>query len=206
MKKIICTLLIIVCLFCCVSSYADAFSIRNGIKFGMTLDDILKLEQSKVKRIDDGKEWIEYYPIKIANIENCLIQYTFRSENNTLSSVFVDLCENKRAKHSKVSTEYDTLNMALIEKYGAPLGNRNGDTSIYASSHLKLLSMNIAVKNSYAQMDYKYDEWLFVVDDETAVIKIDHLYQYTKDKKKEEKTTHYLCYNYYLLNKYSDDI
>ncbi len=201
MKRFIALIMTILCVSSmAVAEEKEVFSIRNGIRFGMTIEEVQKHEKAPVKRSDENSRWIDYSPVTIVDIDNCLVEYKF-SDSNRLNSVFMNLC-NDRANYITVSSQYDTLNRALIEKYGAPLVLGKGESSIYASPHL-----NQVVKFLSLYDNYKYDEWVFVSDDESSVIVIDHIYTHMKgNKKNNSSVTHEVCYNCIELNQHSDDI
>lgn len=45
MKKAISILILMTIVFTCLAAYADDFSVRNGIKFGMTKDEVIETEK-----------------------------------------------------------------------------------------------------------------------------------------------------------------
>ena len=87
MKKIISLLLIAVMLFALSSSaYADEFTLHKGVRFGMTIDDVIEQEANAGYTFRAGSETRVYNEsiVPILNAENVGVYFTF-DENGKLS-------------------------------------------------------------------------------------------------------------------------
>lgn len=178
---------------------AETFSIRNGITFGMTKEQVKKIETMKVSSEWTDGTYLSYKNITISGIKNSILEYHF--ENKKLINFTMLFNDNAtKATHEK---DYKTLNAALKDKYGKPLGYANGKTAELVSGYLDAqISIALLDKMLGGKLQYKvtYDEWLIPTDD--GKVKIEHVL-FTSNEKKEN--SHHLYYTFFS-NQVGNDI
>lgn len=117
MKRII-TILLLICLFCSIgcAKKPEEFSIRNGIKFGMTPEEVIAIEGEESKTgeriFSDGYAIIYYKDVMMgADTE---ITYSF--DNGGLDFILYDIDDKIHPDHCEAN--YNAINETLREKYG----------------------------------------------------------------------------------------
>ena len=134
MKKIISILIILSVFMGCFvgNALADEFSVRNGIHFGMTIDEVKQIEiQNGLPDPVQGDDYLVYNDVNIAGIDDGRISYEFTdnklsiidywfglyvgSISNTGKNVPTD--KEKNSIYNRVKNIFDTLDGALSEKY-----------------------------------------------------------------------------------------
>ncbi len=118
-------LALIVCLVCSFSAYAEDFTIHSDVKFGMTIDEVVSLENSAGFSLEDGK--LDYNNIvklhsrktlkgTVAGIEESEIDYAFDSEGKLYAATYA----LGKTGRSDLSGQYAEIDQRLISKYGTP--------------------------------------------------------------------------------------
>lgn len=215
MKKLLC--LFLVMLFC-GSAMAEGFSLRNGISFGDTIEEVLSKETAEIDDIDDGSDEEEStsdadenekededsaaeYPYSIttksttlAGISDSKITYRFDA-NKTLREVVYDF--RSSSYKDSVDSDYDTVNDGLIRKYGNPLGFSGGSCYIFTGSALESA---VFITYLYDYLDgygdiRDYDEWDVALDD--YHVKIEQVEYYYGTSYSELKYAHEMSYTYF---------
>lgn len=134
MKKVISVLLITIMLCSCVSvCFADGFSVRGGVNFNSTKQEILAYEQSVSSVITinpKGDTFYDYFTdncimcdgISYAGYDNCRVIYYFDRNDTLISVLYVVRFFGSDGK-KYVPDAYTRLNNALNEKYGPIIEN-----------------------------------------------------------------------------------
>lgn len=211
MKRLLSLVLVLFLLAGTVAS-AEEFTLRNGIAFGDTMDEVLEKETFGIAEVvdsieDNTEEEVAYeemmeetlpYSIKtkessLAGIDGSCIIYSF-DENKTLreveyvfrSSTFGDL----------IDADYESVNAGLISKYGDPLGYTNGDFYIFTGSMVKDIILALSINQMLGSIAglKDYDEW--VVDTEDYHVKIEQL-EYYSDVSEGINYCHRVGYTYF---------
>ena len=197
MKKVVS---IILCLFISIcildSSFADdEFTLRNGILFGDTMDDILSKE-TVLEREGDDSRWFKG---KIAGYNNARCGFYF-DENEKLVSMSYDFSESC---YNRESTDdvYKKLYQSLVRQYGKAKGNTGGTTYIItgpAFERMALWVYLLGALDKCAGNYYDYDEWVVYAKD--YQVKIDLISYYYRNSDYEYS---YFCDLSY--HKFTDD-
>ena len=131
MKKLICSFLILVLSLSVTASYAEnnQFSVRGGITFDTTKEDIIAYEQSLGNEIVDHNDFSDNVlcckNISFAGYEEVQVDYYFDSDGHLTSIVyqFKDYYDfNNGAPEAKKL--YEVIDNGL-SKYGAPIATGN---------------------------------------------------------------------------------
>lgn len=149
MKRITVFFIVFVLLICnIVSALADGFSVRNGISFGMSQDEVKKIEEKNGLTGDwngytvsksggyGGDTVIVYHPDSLAGFSGFdfrdgdsispEIRYCF--VNDSLFRIIYEwysFCSTDKDKDT--AAQYDTLNASLKEKYDLLSENKNNE-------------------------------------------------------------------------------
>lgn len=129
MKKFF-SALIIVSMFVVLigNALADDFSIRNGLLFGMTADEVKKIEKNNgIEKWSGEKETYLSGHASVAGYNNTFILHSFRSDDKgvyRLYEVFYQIGEIGR-------DVFTSLSQSLIDKYGPPQHSYYTDKYIF---------------------------------------------------------------------------
>lgn len=212
MKKL---LGLVVALLLLVGSFASAeeFTLRNGIAFGDTMDEVLEKETFAIDEVvdsieeeeeesegsEDESEELLPYSIKterstLAGIDDSYIIYSF-DKDKTLQEVEYVFRSSKN--ENMINTDYEAINKSLISKYGNPLGYTNGDCYVFTGQALQEFAMHLALIQYINGLgDYvDYDEW--DVDTGDYHIKIEQVEYYHGASYKDISYVHILSYTYF---------
>lgn len=221
-------LVLVVCLALCVcfGASAESFSVRNGITFGMSSDEIIAIEKAN----GNDPEVNSYSTYTVVNVEGTIasvpksmVQYTVTNTapgsthtSDALYTFVYELgCNDITETRSDLIASFDTLNSALCDKYGDPdLSTSPGeDRKMVVSGRAWELTMN--VYHSYSDnSDFtnamglnghvihgsvETSEWLIENDDGTY-LKIEHLLIYGgTDSEAEDDYLYYHYLGYQLM-------
>lgn len=167
MKKIVSLILAEMLLMLCCTATAEGFSLRNGIQFGNSMDDVLAKETLAIKKIEDEAEEDDDsdYPYSIttengtvAGVAGAYVWYRFDADK-TLREVEYVL--PSKSKKDSSDSEYETLYKGLANKYGTPLGYTDGSCYIITGNALE---SSVFMAYFYDSLGYygdvrDYDEW-----------------------------------------------
>ena len=137
MKKAISFFIIITMLVICSigNSFADDFSVRNGIQFGMSVDEVKQIEKSNGMPDDniylDGLDYLKtcyqvgYKNTSVAGVNNIDVIYTFNKDTKILEHIKYQLGVDST---EEANSAYNSMAKSLTDKYGEP---RHTDTASY---------------------------------------------------------------------------
>lgn len=175
MKKIISLLLVSIMLLS-ISGIAEEFTLRNGICFGDTMEEVLEKESFAIDEMDDGTDeeeaassdddddedefpyYIETVEGTVAGISGSYIKYNFDADK-TLREVIYYFDSNSSKDLS--DSDYDSVQKGLIRKYGSPLGYSNGDCYIVSGAAIESAVISAylwEMMGGYGDIR-NYDEW-----------------------------------------------
>lgn len=162
---------------------AEGFSLRNGIEFGMTVDEIKTLEKANnsppPSSSTDHTKALYYVNLTIAGVPSSIIHYFF-NDGRLSRIVYIFRHSTDRGAHANVEdlykVDYQAINPTLVEKYGQPINTlANGSyykiQSADLAEILMLLKVSKELINKSARM-ILCDEWLVQYDDYN--VKIEH--------------------------------
>lgn len=172
MKKTISFFLAITLHFLCLlgTAFADDFSVRNGIQFGMSVDEVKQLEKDNGMPdynlyLEDNYGIYTYfclgYDTSLAGIDGSRLIYCFDNKTNRLKEIKYEL--GSRYKDSeKAMSIYKTVTETMIQKYGIP-----DYSSSYNGKVFPILteSMLEAAINATSYDDMVFNEWVITNDD-----------------------------------------
>lgn len=184
MKRMVAIFLVVALMSISVFAYADDFTIHSGVKFGMTMDEVVETEKAAgfTAEKEDIDEYEKYHCSakhdskvlslngQVAGVKGANITYHFTKDGKLDAAVY-------GLTTSDSSGKYDPIRTSLIKKYGDP------DTSmsevwhtllkpdIYGWPDYCLENYNVESINFKCTIDYVYnDSWLVPQDDGSYVL------------------------------------
>ncbi len=133
MKKLFCITIIVVLLSCLAGGSAEittasqAFSVRNGIVFGMTKEQVKEIEKNnEITSLKENEDYnsMDFYAT-VAGYDDCHVVYTF-NENNVLGQISYtwgipsekpEEAQKVEACYNTTHNIFDTLAETLTSKY-----------------------------------------------------------------------------------------
>lgn len=170
MKKVITVLLVLSIIICGIgSAMAEDFSVRNGVKFGMTEEEVLKIEIENGTTHYESKDlgtkfhYLDCFQLSIAGFDKSGIWYIFNKKTNKLDDI----------EYFFLNTSvFSELADMLREKYGEPLNSSFTNGKVWESPSYR---MSCAVK--YPQK-LQYYEWIVPFDDCYTLIDVMYYVEY----------------------------
>lgn len=200
MKRLFALLLALGMLFTSTLACAEEFTLRNGIAFGDTMDEVLAKEtfpfDEDFEDLDDDGSDLPY-SIRtdretIAGISYSAITYKF-DKNKTLREVYYDFGFSSESEDTN-DVDYDNINSGLIRKYGTPLNHPGELYVIIGAAFEKAISAIVVLGKKGDIIDY--DEW--IVDTDDYHVKIDQVKFYWIDRYDNKwKYGHRVSYKYF---------
>lgn len=205
MKKFTTLLITLMVLFSfCYSANAEEFTLRNGIAFGDSMEDVKSKETIAIDTIDDefGENDAESdHPYSIttkedtvAGISGSQIFYHFDKDKKLCEVVYFFASSSNK---DIIDSNYETINSGLVRKYGSPLGNSNGKSHIITSSAINdavLIYEIMKMVGGVGDMR-DYDEWIVRCDNYN--VKIDQVCYYAGSSYSDINYMHCLGYKYF---------
>lgn len=208
------TVLLMVSLFVSNAYASEAettISIRNGIEFGMTKQEVAALETATRDYSLTDTNCYRYVNVTIAGVKDCQLRYYF-DDNGKLYRIKMDFYpdEDKYTRLSAVQPNYTKVGNALASKYGFPLGNKDGYTHGVQTStlefHLQMSDLSkllIAIQGK-GQLSEQYDEWDVNCGD--GHVKIDHVFSHLVGIYGTTTCSHEVEYRYYTETEWREAI
>jgi len=211
MKRILAMVLAIGILFTSTIAYAEEFSLRNGITFGDTIEEVLAKETFSIESVDDGSDE-DSVEDKETDDESEL-PYSITTAHDTLagipdSHIVYRFDQNKTLKEVKyyfrssslketIDNDYNNINSGFIRKYGSPLGYSNGDCYIFTGGAMyETVYITYLVQSLDGYGDLRdYDEWDVNTGD--YHVKIEHIEYYLGSSYSDLNYSHVVSYTYF---------
>ena len=208
MRKLLSLVLVIMMLLTSIA-YAEEFTLRNGIMFGDTMDEVLTKETFEIDEVKDGSgedstddtsdevEFPYYITTQedtLAGIGNSYIKYRFDANKTLREAIYY--FETYSSKDTSDS-DYESINKGLVRKYGSPLGYSNGDCYIFTGAALENAVISVylwELLDGYGDIR-DYDEW--DVDTGDYHVKIEQVQYYWGNSYSELKYAHEMSYTYF---------
>ena len=195
-KQIISCLLVFAILFSACLAFAEDFTLRSGIKFGDTMEDIVAKETTLTRESDTSNSFTG----KVAGYSDVECTFAFDDDGKMKSMSYWfsgSVCTSK----STANDIYDTIRKSMVRQYGSGLGNTGGSCHLITGPAIDSMALWVYLFGSLDGYDgnyIDYDEW--IVDVEDYHVKIDLISYYYRDSK----------YNYtYMVSasylKYTDE-
>ena len=173
------------------AAFAENFSIRNGITFGMTFEETQKIDQIEEEKYSFGEKLGDYYlgihegRLEDGSVAYCFsdkiagnsveVYYTFDSGDNGLNSIIYDN-RNYCYDYSDYKSKYEDI----IESNDKSLQNRYANDSYGKYEELRSSTFKQIVKAAYESpskmikdCDIEYNQFLVPYDD--YYVEIEHL-------------------------------
>ena len=202
MKRIISALLCLsILLTLPLSSLAEEFTLRNGIMFGDTMDDILAKEKTLTRKEDDSN----WFTGKIAGYNDADCGFYFDAEGK-LKSMDYDFSNSCTSRES-TNEVYKKLYNSLVRQYGKAKGNTGGSCELITGPAMTNMAIWVYLLGSMDKCAgdyYDYDEW--VIDTNGYHVKIDLISYYYRDSDYEYSYFCDLSYHMYTDQEYADEL
>lgn len=142
------------------ASAEDTYTLRNGVQFGDTVEQVRAKETLAWDEDDCNDTHLGTVDGTVAGISGVHIKYFF-DEDGKLVEVRWELPERSYADSS--DSDYSTLYKAFAQKYGSPLGYTDGDGYIITGRALNYIALMYVVydmSGMYGELR-DYDEWVW---------------------------------------------
>ena len=152
-----------------INSVSQSFSIRNGIMFGDTKENVKEKEKFKIEEENDSL--IRTKPGKVAGVEDSYVEYHF-NDSGLLYDIYMDFGVHI-GKNSQAEAAYNSTFKTLRQKYGAPIilddetwyVIEGSAVSKYRENSAFLKSVDIKpVLQQYSQWIIRYDDISVMID------------------------------------------
>ena len=162
----------------------DGFTLHSGVKFGMTMDEVIEIEKNagfdaKKENLDDmyafycsnkhSKTCVSVSG-QIAGVNGASIVYHFSKYGNLEAAVY-------GLAHDDKAGRYDPIRSSLIKKYGNPdsvmseVWHHTLSMDVYSLADFFLENLNVPSIGFVCTIDYVHnDSWLIPVNEDTYVI------------------------------------
>lgn len=189
-KNLFCWVLIIVLLVSCQIAHADdTFSIRNGIQFGMSMEEVCNAERAYGTSIDgaiSGPEESDYNPteymqlvkytyVTLMDYPQSVLSYYFDSNGELMSIGYVFGIGSKNPpSYSAVFSEMKEL---LINKYGTPYNENEFLSGDLATSMLSddIYTCSLLQSVGMGANFYDLNQWIVEYSDYYVLIDLYNL-------------------------------
>ncbi len=190
LKRLLCVLLALSCMSFALAD--DDFTLRSGIKFGDTMDDILAKETTLVRKTEDSRTFTG----KVAGYDDVGCIFSFDDDGKLIDMfyTFINVCTSK----DTTNDIYKKLYQSLVRQYGTPLGNTNGSCHLItgkAMERMVLCVYLVSSMNGCTGNYMDYDEW--IVEADGYHVKIDLISYYGRDATYKYQYFLDLSYHYF---------
>lgn len=201
MRKVVALVMVLIVSLSVTSAWAEGFSLRNGISFGDTMEEVRSKEELNIKETDNELKADEEYPYSlttqngtVAGVANSYIVYNF-DKNKQLREVIYWLKESSSS--ANIDAEYSSVNAGLVRKYGEPLENKDGRTHVVVGSAIDLANYSVRLLNAFGGYAgiRDYDEW--VVFENGYNVKIEQVEYYGGQSRSNVYYQQVLSYTYF---------
>ena len=200
MKRLVSVLVSLVLMVSCFSSALAAadFTLRSGIKFGDTMEDILTKEKTLTRESEDSN----WFKGKIAGYSDAQCYFKLNDDGKLIDMEYSfgsSVCSSRDEMNNVYKKLYDSLK----RQYGNPLGNTGGSCELITGGAIESMIITVYAFGSldgYSADYTDYDEW--IVDCDDYHVKIDMASYYLRDKSYDYTYTVSLSYHYYTDEDY----
>lgn len=171
----------------------EEFTLRNGILFGDTMEDILQKEQTLIRSGDDSTSFTG----RIAGFDGATCDFEFDDDDKLISMTYGFDCSSK----DSMKDDYKTLYSSLVRQYGAAEGNTGGSCELITGPAISRMAMWVYLfgeVDGWAADYYDYDEW--IIDCSDYHVKIDLVSYYYRNS--DYEYTYIIDLSYH---KYTDE-
>ena len=152
------------------------FTLRSGIMFGDTMEDILKKETKLERTGEDSNE----FKGTVAGYSDVTCTFAFDDDEKLKSMEygFSNACTSRDTMNDVYKKLYDSL----YRQYGKPLGNTGGSCHLITGPAITSMSLWVYLVGALPDNDgdySDYDEW--VLDVEDYHVKIDIISYYYRN-------------------------
>lgn len=192
LKRLLCVLLALSCMSFALAD--DDFTLRSGIKFGDTMEDILAKETTLVRTTDESNFT---FTGKIAGYDDagCIFYFDDDGKLIDMDYTFINLCTSK----DTTNDVYKKLYQSLVRQYGSPLGNTNGSCNLITGKAMENMALwvyfFVPLMDNFAGNYIDYDEW--IVEADGYSVKIDLISYYVRDATYKYQYFLDLSYHYF---------
>lgn len=193
--SVVAVFMLVLCLT--VPAFADEFTLRSGIHFGDTIEDIVAKETTLTRTSETSNSFTG----KIAGISDSTCDFVFDDNNGLISMVYEFDCFSKDI----LNTNYKTLYDSLVRKYGKAEGNTGGNCELITGPAITRMALWVYL---FGELDgwsadyYDYDEW--IVDCDNYHVKVDLVSYYYRNSDYEYTYTIDLSYHKYTDADYQE--
>ena len=192
----------ILCLSLVTMGFADEdFTLRNGILFGDTMEELLAKETTLIRESDDSN----WFKGKIAGYSNSRCGFYF-DEDERLKSMDYDFSESCTSRDT-TNDVYKKLYQSLVRQYGKPEGNTGGTVELITGPAIDRMALYVYLLGALDKNDgdyYDYDEW--IIDCDSYNVKIDLISYYWRNSDYEYQYFVDLSYHMYTDEEYYEKI
>lgn len=181
------------------------FVLRNGIRFGMKSYEVISKETMRFT--NKTSRSCQACGGTVAGYKNAGVHYNF-DESGKLYHMYYFFDDQQLTTKTKVNDEYQAVRASLIEKYGEPLGYKNGKFFKIIGKGLEHYKLLAGIGSMAISFSSAYDEW--VVETSDGFVKIEHFATFQHGQK-GDLGSHNIHYQYYtkqewnnLMNSFDD--
>lgn len=196
MKKMICLLLFVAVLLSCTAFADEAFTLHSGVTFGMSAQEVTKLETAKGFIPEAGNGYL-YVTGKVAGFDNSMIRYYIASDSVFSALYRIGVSSTNRDTEM---VKFQTVQKSLESKYGAPayshaMGTYTSLPGTYKNQNVTGFIWAKAMTAPFLGITWKvedYYQWELTQPD-GSVILIDHYFM--NDSGSYVEWISYVCYD-----------
>lgn len=202
MKKVISLFIALTLIVSCgLVAHADEdFTLRNGIRFGDTLEEIVAKEKT-LKQRESEPNWFDG---TIAGVDDSEAGFFFDDDDKLTDMVYAfDGFGNDYKSRDDASNVYSSLYRSIVKKYGKALGNTGGNVELITGKAISRMAFTVYLLGGLDGYDadyIDYDEW--VVDCTDGHVKIDLISYYYRNSDYEYNYSVDLSYHFYTDAEY----
>ena len=159
----------------------DVFSLRNGIQFGDTKEQVRAKETIEIDEYSCSDTRIETKKGTVAGIDDVYVTYEFSDDNKLIEVTWIcTMFSDDLFGKEYIDSSYDKIKSAMQSKYGEPLPSSNGDFYVIRGSvsngalYGPLFGKKYSLRD-YAEWDYEYQtgehvkieivkNWMYITD------------------------------------------
>lgn len=163
------------------ASAAGDFELRQGIRFGDTMETIL-LKEKVLVRESDTSNWFNG---RIAGYDDAQCGFYF-DDDGRLTGLDYSFKKATCETRSDTTAVYETIYDSLVRQYGTPIGNTGGSIELITGPAIDRMLLWVYLLGALDGFDadyIDYDEW--VVDCDGYHVKIDLISYYYRDSSYE---------------------